>query len=111
MATQGSKQKKDEQSEKTEQAKGGANTEQVKKPAEERNRDLGKGRKPEPLPGQTDGVENEYEREKREAWETGQETQPSQQGNVNRSERPGDTVPGDDEEVSSRSGRNREGVE
>jgi hypothetical protein len=94
MATQGSKQQKE-----------------GSKPSEERNRDLGKGRKPEPLPGQTDGVENEYEQEKRKARETGTETQPSQQGNVNRSERPGDMVPGDDEEVSNREGRNREGVE
>jgi hypothetical protein len=97
MATQGSKQEKE-----------------GSKPAEERNRDLGKGRKPEPLPGQTDGVENEYEQEKREARETGtgtQPSQPSQQGNVNRPERPGDAVPGDDEETANRSGRNREGVE
>jgi len=90
MATQGSHQKKEQ---------------------EEKNRDLGEGMKPEPLPGQMDGVEKEYEKERSESKETQPSQQPSEQGNVNKSERPGENVVGEDEETGNRTGRVREGVE
>lgn len=99
MATQGSKRKEEEQNEHS--------NETGREPVEKKNQDLGKGLKPEPLPGQLEGVEKEYEKEKKETAET----QPSQVGNVNKSERPGDAVPGDDEETGNRSGRNSEGIE
>jgi hypothetical protein len=101
MTTQGSRRKQIEQEMKERPNETG------QEPVEKKNQDLEKGLKPEPLPGQIEGVEKEYEKEKKEAAET----QPSQVGNVNRSERPGDAVPGDDEQVPGRSGRNREGVE
>lgn len=107
MATQGSRQQNSEQENNDRQS-----SDQKKKPAEERNRDMGKGTKPEPLPGQTDGVENGYAREKDESrqFDDDRETQPSQKQNVNRTDRPGDAIPGDDEETSNRTRRTREGI-